>query len=37
MTAVGAFVFSVAVSYTPVGKKIDELSEHFLHTAPAAE
>lgn len=37
MTAVGAFVFSVAVSYTPVGKKIDELSEHFLHAEAAAE
>ena len=37
LTALGAFLFSVAVSYTPVGKKIDELSEHFLHTAPAAE
>jgi hypothetical protein len=37
MTALGAFVFSVAVSYTPIGKKIDELSEHFLHPAPAAE
>jgi hypothetical protein len=37
MTAVGAFVFSLAVSYTPLGKKIDQLSEHFLHTAPAAE
>jgi hypothetical protein len=35
MTALGAFLFSVAVSYTPLGKKIDELSEHFLHPAPA--
>ena len=31
LTAVGAFVLSVAVSYTPVGKKIDSLSEAFLH------
>ncbi|HVW12011.1 MAG TPA: hypothetical protein VHC90_25705 [Bryobacteraceae bacterium] len=37
MTAVGAFLFSVAVSYTPVGKKIDELSEHFLHADTAPE
>jgi len=37
MTAAGAFLFSVAVSYTPVGKKIDQLSEHFLHAEPAAE
>ncbi len=37
MTALGTFLFSVAVSYTPVGKKIDALGEHFLHTAPEAE
>jgi integral membrane sensor domain MASE1 len=29
-TAVGAFVLSVAVSYTPVGKQIDRLAETFL-------
>lgn len=28
LTAVGAFVFSVAVSYTPIGKAIDRLGEH---------
>jgi hypothetical protein len=27
LTGVGAFVFSLAVSYTPVGKKIDHLAE----------
>lgn len=35
-TALGAFVFSVVVSYTPIGKKIDHLSEHFLHSHAAA-
>jgi len=33
-TAVGAFVFSVVVSYTPVGAYIDRLAESFLHHAP---
>jgi hypothetical protein len=31
LTAAGAFVLSVAVSYTSVGKKIDNLAEAFLH------
>jgi hypothetical protein len=31
LTGLGAFVFSVAVSYTPVGKWIDRLAESFLH------
>ncbi len=31
LTAVGAFVFSVVVSYTPLGKRIDELAEHAIH------
>jgi hypothetical protein len=31
LTAAGAFVFSVAVSYTPLGKRIDRLAEAFLH------
>jgi hypothetical protein len=31
LTGLGAFVFSVAVSYTPVGKYIDRLAESFLH------
>ena len=31
LTGLGAFVFSVIISYTPVGKRIDELAETFLH------
>lgn len=31
LTAVGAFVLSVIVSYTPIGKRIDHLAESFLH------
>jgi hypothetical protein len=31
LTAFGAFVLSVVVSYTPVGKKIDHLAESFEH------
>jgi hypothetical protein len=31
LTGLGAFVFSIAVSYTPVGKYIDRLAENFLH------
>ncbi len=34
LTGLGAFAFSVIVSYTPLGKKIDLLAEHFLHQAP---
>jgi len=30
LTAVGACVFSVAVSYTPIGRRIDHLAEAFL-------
>jgi hypothetical protein len=30
-TAAGAFALSVILSYTPVGKQIDRLSEAFLH------
>jgi hypothetical protein len=30
-TAAGAFVLSVVVSYTPVGKQIDRLAEAFHH------
>jgi hypothetical protein len=40
LTGLGAFLFSVAVSYTPVGKFIDRLTENFLdhrETAAAAE
>jgi hypothetical protein len=31
LTAIGAFIFSVAISYTPVGKQVDRLAEAFLH------
>ena len=31
LTGLGAFLFSVAVSYTPVGRYIDRLAESFLH------
>jgi hypothetical protein len=31
LTAVGAFVFSVIVSFTPLGKRIEQLGEAFLH------
>lgn len=31
LTALGAFVFSVVVSYTAVGRFIDRLAESFLH------
>ena len=33
LTALGAFVFSVAVSYTPVGKYVDRLGHSFLQAA----
>ena len=31
LTAIGGFVMSVVISYTSVGRKIDHLSEAFLH------
>lgn len=34
LTGLGAFVFSVAVSFTPIGKAIDRLTESFLHGRP---
>ena len=36
LTALGAFAFSVAVSYTGVGRYIDRLAHSFQHDAPAA-
>jgi hypothetical protein len=30
LTGIGAFVFSIAISYTPIGKYIDRLAEAFL-------
>ena len=35
LTGIGAFLFSLAISYTPLGKKIDRLAEALLHGAPA--
>ena len=32
-TGVGAFLFSVAVSYTPIGERIERLAEAFLDKA----
>jgi len=31
LTSIGAFAFSVLISYTPVGKQVDRLAESFLH------
>ena len=31
LTGIGAFVFSIVISYTPIGKHIDRLAEGFLH------
>jgi hypothetical protein len=36
LTGLGAFALSVAISYTPLGKKIDGLADSFLHRRPAA-
>lgn len=30
LTGIGAFIFSLAVAYTPLGKRIDALAESFL-------
>jgi hypothetical protein len=35
LTGLGAFVFSVIVSYTPVGKYIDHLAHSFVHRREA--
>jgi hypothetical protein len=35
LTGIGAFVFSIAISYTPVGKYIDHLAETFLGNGSA--
>lgn len=32
LTGVGAFFFSVIVSYTSIGKRIESLAESFLHS-----
>ena len=31
LTGIGTFVFSVLISYTPVGRYIDRLAESFMH------
>jgi len=31
LTGLGAFIFSLVVSYTPLGTRIDRLAESFLH------
>jgi hypothetical protein len=31
LTGIGAFAFSLLISYTPVGKYIDRLAESFMH------
>jgi len=36
LTALGAFVFSIAISYTPLGKRIDHLAEAFLNQKRSA-
>jgi hypothetical protein len=35
LTAIGAFLFSIAISYTPIGKQIDRLAESFLEDSHA--
>ena len=37
LTGIGAFAFSVVVSFTPIGKRIDRLAEGFLHQGAAIE
>ena len=34
LTAVGAFLFSLVVSFTPLGARIDRLAESFFDSAP---
>jgi len=36
LTGLGAFLFSLAISYTPLGKRIDRLAEAFAHRHSAA-
>ncbi|HEX4996785.1 MAG TPA: hypothetical protein VFY29_01080 [Terriglobia bacterium] len=37
LTAAGAFVLSVIVSFTPIGRRFDQLAEGFLHHGPTVE
>jgi integral membrane sensor domain MASE1 len=36
LTGIGAFALSLLISFTPVGKRIDELAETFLSRHPVA-
>jgi hypothetical protein len=36
LTGLGAFLFSLAISYTPVGKHIDHLAETFVGSRSGA-
>ena len=36
LTGIGAFAFSLVISYTPIGKHIDRLAEVYLHPDGAA-
>ena len=36
LTGIGAFAFSIVISFTPIGKRIDRLAEGFLHHERAA-
>jgi hypothetical protein len=36
LTGLGAFLFSIVISYTPIGKHIDRLAGTFPHGEPTA-
>ena len=36
LTGIGAFLFSLVISFTPIGRRIEELAETFLLRQPAA-
>jgi hypothetical protein len=36
LTGIGAFAFSLVISFTPIGRHIDRLAEGFLHPGGAA-
>jgi hypothetical protein len=36
LTGLGAFVFSIVVAYTPIGKRIDQMAESFIFSGHAA-
>jgi hypothetical protein len=37
LTGLGASIFSIAISYTPIGKRIDALAETFVFPAPEVQ